>query len=609
MSLVMKILVLNPHFDAEHEVLVALRSQGAAILQPGDANEAFQMLQLHGKTVDLAILHREGVSESAQQGVSTLGLISKLKKDTVQADLPIILTSEKWADSEFAGHQTSVDGVNAYLKYPFSIGELTQLLEGVLGTQFRPVHGSSDVAANPPGVVLEDGTSVHTNSSFLPAVGDLSIQLEMPGHDASSVSSPVAPSVVPEVASQPATGDNDSGLELDLGFNDQSASQSAGSHSTESSGLEIGSIGASDGGTLMLEQTVDRETAQPQEPIEAALPITPVEFALETPVFESPGTVAELAVNPENLFSLGVPSDPPTAELSGEGQESSQESNENLPDDLRGDHLAQEEMPYLFAPGPVGSVLKSGPSEEERRDVAQRGSFTMPQPIGDSIIPGGASKTPDQETLKHYLLLREQDVASLAMQLKSATARVSQLEEQISGEKAKSASIGYELEEKTKQLSDFDLKMMMQTEVFEKKLSQAEFEAQSKADKAKVLETQVKEALAEVEKIKERVRIDIRKIRVREKELENRLEIIRKDSEALLTARETKIIELKRKIDLLEFNMDLLQDQYNREKELNAHLRERIIRVTQAVKVAGGILDQNQVETAEREALGIKRAS
>jgi hypothetical protein len=94
-----------------------------------------------------------------------------------------------------------------------------------------------------------------------------------------------------------------------------------------------------------------------------------------------------------------------------------------------------------------------------------------------------------------------------------------------------------------------------------------------------------------MERIKERVRVDIRKIRVREKELENRLEIMKKDSEVLMGARESKIVELKRKLDLLEFNMDLLQDQYAREKESSATLRERLAKAAQVVRVAGGLLD------------------
>jgi hypothetical protein len=96
----------------------------------------------------------------------------------------------------------------------------------------------------------------------------------------------------------------------------------------------------------------------------------------------------------------------------------------------------------------------------------------------------------------------------------------------------------------------------------------------------------------EVEKVKERVRLDLRRIRVREKELENQLEILKKDSTALLVARDEKIVELKRKIDLLEFNMELVQEQYGKERNLTDALRQKLKDAAGAVKRAGGLLDQ-----------------
>ena len=130
-------------------------------------------------------------------------------------------------------------------------------------------------------------------------------------------------------------------------------------------------------------------------------------------------------------------------------------------------------------------------------------------------------------------------------------------------------------------------------------LEELKFQNKAKSDRARIMEMQVREASDEIERLKERVRTDIRKIRVRERELENRLEIMKKDSEALIAAREQKIIELKRKVDLLEFNMDLLQDQYTREKENTGVLRERLAKAAKMVRVAGGLLDSQSRPTGQ----------
>jgi len=113
-----------------------------------------------------------------------------------------------------------------------------------------------------------------------------------------------------------------------------------------------------------------------------------------------------------------------------------------------------------------------------------------------------------------------------------------------------------------------------------------------RTDKTRTIETKLKIMTDEVEKVKERVRLDLRRIRVREKELENQLEILKKDSTALLVARDEKIVELKRKIDLLEFNMELVQEQYGKERNLTDALRQKLKDAAGAVKRAGGLLDQ-----------------
>ena len=53
-------------------------------------------------------------------------------------------------------------------------------------------------------------------------------------------------------------------------------------------------------------------------------------------------------------------------------------------------------------------------------------------------------------------------------------------------------------------------------------------------------------------------------------------------------------IEVKRKLDLLEFNMDILQNQYEKEKQLTASFREKLDKAAQVVRVAEGLLDPSE---------------
>lgn len=444
---VMKILLLNPYLDASHDIVRVLQKKGMALLVSADPIEAWQMLLLHGTTVDLAVIHREGPGGTGEPGFK---FISQLKQDSAQADLPFIITSEKWNDGKFVEHQEGPQGANAYLKFPFSAQDLIQLIEGVLESSPPPAPGKA---------VLEEAASVFKQS------------------------------------------DSEGNIHLDA----------------------------------------------PELPMESD------KVLLDPPHF-----------------------DPPQSE------------------ELR-DAAAEQEMPYLYA----DSEVHREALELDARVHAS--SFQFSQPLGDAVVPGGAAQSPDLETLKKYLLLREQDVAALSGQLKSTREQLTTLEDLLSLERAKNVELSHTVDEQRRKLDDFEKDKKVEIEILQNDVNELRFQMKAKSDKARVLEAKMREATEETERLKDRVRGDIRKIRVREKELENRLEIMKRDSEALIAARENKIIELKRKLDLFEFNMDLMQDQFSREKEHMIKARERLLKASQAVRVASRILDGSTQNVEEED--------
>src|SRR4051812_32791348 len=103
----MKILLLSPKINAEHKIAKIMQSKGVGLLFPADAAEAWQMIQMHGESLDLAVIHREIDTD--------LKLIAQIKADPTHLDLPILITTDLWSGAECAQHQESVFGVNAYL--------------------------------------------------------------------------------------------------------------------------------------------------------------------------------------------------------------------------------------------------------------------------------------------------------------------------------------------------------------------------------------------------------------------------------------------------------------------------------------------------------------
>jgi hypothetical protein len=578
----MKVLFLNPHVGSEHALVKALQAKGYALLLPGNSEEAWQMLQLHGTSVDLAVIHREdALGKEPEQGFKFL---AKIKKDRVQSELPTIITSQKWGDAEFAAHQSTPQGANAYLKWPFTAPDLIHLVKAVFGGQVPEVsHQSSAItppaapskSSIPPqpkvpehtgslghsSLVLEDASGLFMKSGRIEK-SDTSIKLEAPHFE------PDEPLDGGEALIPTAHGVSLDPLSQLMAHISESAPRSPGFADEPGTVIEL-----SQPEEFALETSGFRSETPP-EAVESDAPAPPSEGnmleeglsvhltahgALEPQAPEEPSSPPEshneTVVDLRNHFQTPEPTVVHTPAQSVETSD---------PD-------AAQEMPYLFQPKAPGMAFA--------------------QALGDAVVPGGAAHSPDSETLKKYLLLREQDVAVLSTQLKSTKDQLKNLEDTLREERARSAELTHVANEQKRKIEDFERDKNQAMDSLNSEVIELKFQLKARSDKARLLETQVREATDETERLKERVRADIRKIRVREKELENRLEIMKKDSEALISARESKIIELKRKLDLLEFNMDLLQDQHAREKDNSVKLRERLAKAAQVVRVAGGLLD------------------
>ncbi len=230
------------------------------------------------------------------------------------------------------------------------------------------------------------------------------------------------------------------------------------------------------------------------------------------------------------------------------------------------------------------------PLDSVRREVDSYFSNRAPEPRPALKLVGEAN--PDVEALRNYLAMREQDVAVLNGQIRSSKERIAQADLELKMEKARNAELQALLSKAEQTIKGYDLEKRVEMEVVEKHVEDLDRQLKERTEKARTIETKLRHMTEEVNKVKERVRVDIRRIRVREKELESQLEIVKKDSAALLQARDEKILELKRRVDLLEFNMELAQEQVEKERRSTDELRSKLRDAADAMKQANGYLEQ-----------------
>ncbi len=132
------------------------------------------------------------------------------------------------------------------------------------------------------------------------------------------------------------------------------------------------------------------------------------------------------------------------------------------------------------------------------------------------------------------------------------------------------------------------------------------YESSLLLDKKNYLEEKIKHYSEEFNKLNQRVKIDYKKVQMREKELENQLELLQSDAQLQIKNREEKILELKRKIDALEFDLENLSGREQQFRESQYLLEDKFTKVMATLRMAMGVLDESDVARDVKEP-GLKR--
>ena len=103
-------------------------------------------------------------------------------------------------------------------------------------------------------------------------------------------------------------------------------------------------------------------------------------------------------------------------------------------------------------------------------------------------------------------------------------------------------------------------------------------------EKKAMAEEKAKHAEARREKLEQKVRIDFNQVKQREKELESKLELLAMDVDSQVNSRDQKILELRRKIDALEFNMENTSIKEQKSHEDKRKLEDRLNKIMKTLR-------------------------
>lgn len=112
-------------------------------------------------------------------------------------------------------------------------------------------------------------------------------------------------------------------------------------------------------------------------------------------------------------------------------------------------------------------------------------------------------------------------------------------------------------------------------------------------EKKQIYEERCKNYQKEFDRLNQKVRLEFNQVKQREKELESQLELVTMDSEAQVQARDNKILELKRKIDALEFNMENATIREEKSREDRVRVEEKMAKIMSTLRGSIKLLEDD----------------
>jgi hypothetical protein len=117
-------------------------------------------------------------------------------------------------------------------------------------------------------------------------------------------------------------------------------------------------------------------------------------------------------------------------------------------------------------------------------------------------------------------------------------------------------------------------------------------------------DSELQKAVLKSDELESRLKFDMKKIRVRERELENRLELIRAEKNAVVKNKDEQILDLRRKMDVLQMEVESYRQKCLELNKLIETNQESFKRTTRALRLAMANLElqeENKVPMKKAE--------
>lgn len=228
-------------------------------------------------------------------------------------------------------------------------------------------------------------------------------------------------------------------------------------------------------------------------------------------------------------------------------------------------------------------------AKEDREEREETRVVHVERPMGQELREISGAYSAELERMQATL-------SNLRSDREELLAKIQTLEEDKLLHNRQTLSLRAELDEKKIELSIVRKKL-------NEDLSEMKDRVRLEEERRLILEEKNRVLREELDKSAQKNRIDVKKVQLHERELEQRLELLKADSETQIRNRDLKILELKRKIDGMEFDMESMQTQEKRTVESRFELEDKLEKAIKTLRSAISVLEDETDKGAALEAL------
>ena len=214
------------------------------------------------------------------------------------------------------------------------------------------------------------------------------------------------------------------------------------------------------------------------------------------------------------------------------------------------------------------------------------------KPQVEHIAQGARAVTQEEaEVLTRYIALREAEVEDLKGQQRQYKDYFNRVSQELSVLHEKNRELDRELASRKRSEENAQLDLVRLREEMEGNLSRLKGEYEEKMRAQEHLERELMELDRQKNDWKLRVAEDLKRIRLKERELETRHELLKRDSQALLDSKDRHLVELKRKCDALELEMESFEERLRSQSHALDNVEARKKRLIETLRLAQTLIE------------------